>query len=83
MATLGKTRFGITTKFSDTNQNTVSKTYNGLNLIGSAGDATLISSFFVAGGPADSVNAGFFDLLGTTYTVQSVDRNMNNEVILS
>ena len=84
MTTLGLTRFGISTKFADTNQNTVSKTYNGLNMTGNSADASIVSSFFVDGiSTIGGQSAAMFDLLGDDYSVSVIDRNMNNEVVMS
>lgn len=84
---LGATRFGASIKFEDPNQNTVSKTYNGLNLTGVASvDAAAIDLLLVRGGGSISnptLQTGMCDLLGESYSVKQVDRNMNNEVILT
>ena len=82
---LGYTRFGVTTKFEDANQNTVSKTYNGLNLTGIASvDSAAINLFFAQGAGSTSpvtLQTAMFELLGDSYSVKQVDRNMNKEVI--
>lgn len=86
MATLGSTKFGISTKFTDPNQNTISKTYNGLNLSGDSSDAMVIDGFFKDASDFAQAGGGsvaLFDLLSGSYSVLSIERNMNNEVVTS
>lgn len=82
-ASLGRTRYGISVEFSDTDQNsTSSKTYNGFNYISSNPlNIAATASIFVRGGTYEGITyPGLAGLLTSNYIVNNIDVISRNQV---